>query len=233
MEAATKPRRYCAVIPAYREAARVGDTVRRVMEQGVEAIVIDDGSDDATADAAGRAGATVVRHPVNRGKGAALLTGFREASARGCEAAVTLDADGQHDPAEIPKFIEAYERTGIPVLVGNRLWNPSGMPWVRRMTNRFMSWLLSREMGQYVPDTQCGYRMIRCDIIPHVQTRAERFAAESEVLLHAASRGIAIDSVRIRTIYGDEKSKIHPLSDTLRFYGMLRAHRRHRRCAGC
>jgi len=209
----------------------VGRTVAAVLAQGIPAIVVDDGSDDATAEAAAAAGAIVVRHPENRGKGAALLTGFREARVRGFEAAVTIDADGQHDPAEIPKFIEAYERTGIPVLIGNRLWNPAGMPWIRRMTNRFMSWLLSREMGRYVPDTQCGYRLFRCDLIPHVETRAERFAAESEVLLHVAARGIPIDSVRIRTIYGDERSKINPVADTLRFYGMLRAHRRTRRAS--
>lgn len=219
-------RRYCAVIPAYREATCIGRIVAEVLTLGIEAIVIDDGSDDGTAAAAEAAGATVVRHPANRGKGAALLTGFREARSRGCEAAVTLDADGQHDAAEIPKFIEAYERTGIPVLVGNRLWNPEGMPWIRRATNRFMSWLLSREMGQYVPDTQCGFRLFRCDLIPHIETRTERFAAESEVLLHVAARGIPIDSVRIRTIYGNETSKINPFADTVRFYRMLHAHRR-------
>ena len=228
----SNPRRYCAILPAYREGPRIGPTVAAVRAQGVEAIVVDDGSDDNTAEAAAAAGAIVVRHPANRGKGAALLTGFLEANRRGCEAAVTLDADGQHDPAEIPKFIEAYERTGIPVLVGNRLWNPAGMPWVRRLTNRFMSWLLSREMGRYVADTQCGFRLFRCDLIPHVKTNAERFAAESEVLLHVASRGIPIDSVRIRTIYGDEKSKINPVTDTIRFWRMLRTHRRARRFGG-
>jgi glycosyltransferase involved in cell wall biosynthesis len=224
--------RYCAIVPAFRESARVAGTVAAILRQGIQAIVVDDGSDDDTAGAAAAAGAIVVRHPGNRGKGAALLTGFREARARGFEVAVTIDADGQHDPAEIPKFIEAYERTGIPVLIGNRLWNPAGMPWIRRTTNRFMSWLLSREMGLYVPDTQCGYRLFRCDLIPHVETRAERFAAESEVLLHIAARGIAIDSVRIRTIYGDERSKINPVTDTVRFYRMLRAHRRTRHTVG-
>lgn len=224
-------RRYCAIIPAYREGPRIGRIVAEVLGQGIEAIVVDDGSDDNTAAAAEAAGATVVRHPSNRGKGAALLTGFREARTRGFEAAVTIDADGQHDAAEIPKFIEAYERTGIPVLVGTRLWSPEGMPWIRRGTNLLMSWLLSREMGQYVPDTQCGYRLFRCDLIPHIETRTERFAAESEVLLHVAARGIPIGSVRVRTIYGDETSKINPFTDTVRFLRMLYTHRRARRAA--
>ena len=89
-----------------------------------------------------------------------------------------------------------------------------------------MSWLLSRVMGQYVPDTQCGYRLFQASVIPFIGARAERFAAESEVLLQAAARGIRIDSVRIATRYGDERSKVRPLPDTIRFFRMLQRHRR-------
>lgn len=221
-------RAYCAVIPAFRERAAIASTVAAALEQGVDVIVVDDGSDDDTADQAGQAGARVIRLERNRGKGVALATGLKAARDGGYVAALTLDADGQHDPAEIPKFIEAYERTRIPVLIGNRLWNPEGMPWIRRLTNRFMSWLLAREMGQYVPDTQCGYRLFRCDLLPYIETKSERFAAESEVLLNISARGIPVDSVRIRTIYAGEKSKINPFSDTLRFTRMLLEHRRTR-----
>jgi glycosyltransferase involved in cell wall biosynthesis len=141
---------------------------------------------------------------------------------------ITMDADGQHDPGDLPRFLEAYQRTGIPVLIGNRMADTTSMPVVRRLTNRCMSWLLSREMGQFVPDTQCGYRLFRCDVIPRVTTTSARFAAESEILLHVAERGIRIDAVPVTTIYRDEKSKINPWRDTLRFFEMILRYRRER-----
>ncbi|OQA26086.1 MAG: Undecaprenyl-phosphate mannosyltransferase [Verrucomicrobia bacterium ADurb.Bin345] len=218
--------RVCVIIPAYREAARIGDVVREVRKSGLDVLVVDDGSPDNTSEVAREAGAVVVRQEPNRGKGVALNAGFQHARDNGYEAVVTMDADGQHAPSEVPKFIEAYVRTGIPVLVGNRMGTPGSMPLVRRWTNRFMSWLLSRVMGQYVPDTQCGFRLYRCDVIPFVSAQSERFAAESEILLHVAARGIRIGAVRITTIYADEKSKISPARDTVRFLGMLLKYRR-------
>jgi len=217
----------CALIPAYCEAAAVGRVVEVIRGLSLPVLVVDDGSTDDTAHVAERAGARVVRHERNRGKGAALQTGFRTLIADGhWTGVVTLDADGQHDPAEIPKFVAAFRRTAIPVLIGNRLWDPVGMPRIRWWTNRYMSWLLSREMGQYIPDTQCGFRFFRADLLPHVEIRATRFAAESEILLHLAARGVRMDSVRIRSIYGRERSEIHPLADTIRFYRMLYEWRR-------
>ncbi|MCX7819333.1 MAG: glycosyltransferase family 2 protein [Kiritimatiellae bacterium] len=222
------PPRYVAVIPAYAEEERIGPVVAAARAHGVHVLVVDDGSPDRTAEVARAAGAEVIRHPENRGKGQALQTGFRRAAELGCEAVITLDGDGQHDPAEIPRFIEAYERTRIPVLIGNRMWDCRGMPLVRRLTNRFMSWLLSREMRRYLPDTQCGYRLFRTDLLRFVETESDRFAAESEILLRLAARGLRMDSVRIRTIYRGERSKIRPLADTIRFCRMLRRWRRAR-----
>lgn len=220
--------RICVIIPAFREEKRIGDVVRAVRRSGLDVVVVDDGSQDATATVATEAGAKVIRHERNQGKGVALNTGFEYARKSGYDAVITMDADGQHSPDEVPKFIEAYVRTGIPVLVGNRMADVKGMPLVRRLTNQFMSWLLSRAMGQYVPDTQCGFRLYRCDVIPFVSAQAERFAAESEILLHIAARGIAIGAVRITTIYADEKSKIRPGVDTVRFLAMLLRYRRER-----
>ena len=221
--------RGCVVVPAYNEEARIGEVVRSIRAHVPDVIVVDDGSRDGTARAAEAAGATVVRHAVNRGKGVALNTGFEQARQRGCDYVITMDGDGQHDSADLPKFVEAYVRTAIPVLVGNRMADPRAMPLVRRLTNRFMSWLLSREMGQYVPDTQCGYRLYRCAVIPFVSTQSTRFAAESEILLHVTERGIRVDSVPVATIYRDEKSKINPFKDTLRFVRMLYRYRGRRR----
>ena len=218
------PLKTCILIPAYNEEARVGAVVREVREYCPEVIVIDDGSADRTAQAARDAGATVLEHVHNQGKGAALQTGFDQARAQGCDLVITLDADGQHAPSDIPAFLQAYERTHSPVLVGNRMDNPAGMPWLRRRVNRFMSGLLSRLMGQYVPDTQCGFRLYHRSAFPDpIQGPASRrYAAESEVLLRLALQGRKIGAVPIQTIYGDEISKVNPLTDTLRFFRMLR-----------
>jgi len=218
------PTRYCVLIPAYREEKQIANVVKDVLKYCSEVLVVDDGSGDNTAREADEAGALVLQHEQNLGKGAALNTGFRAAIKRECDVVITLDADGQHNPLEIPKFIEAYERTGIPVLVGNRMANTGGMPIIRRWTNKAMSWMLSHEMKQYVPDTQCGYRLYRSDLIPFVEADSCRFAAESEILLHIAARGIQIDSVRISTIYCHAKSSINPVRDTYRFFCMLWAY---------
>jgi glycosyltransferase involved in cell wall biosynthesis len=210
------------IIPALNEEDNIAGVVERTREFAPAVVVVDDGSSDRTAERAEQAGAAVIRHPRNIGKGAALNSGFQYAQEHGFDVVVTMDADGQHDPAEIPRFIEAYVRTGIPVLVGNRMGDPRGMPPVRRMTNWFLSWLLSRRMKVYVPDTQCGFRLYRCDVIPFVSTESERYAAESEILLYVAARGIRVDSVPIASIYNGAASKINPVKDTFRFFAMLR-----------
>jgi len=218
----------CVVIPAYREQRMIHNVVERVRKYVQPVIVVDDGSPDRTAAEAADAGAVVVRHTLNMGKGVALNTGFNYARQNRFDYLITLDADGQHDPADIPRFIEAYERTGIPVLIGNRMGALSNMPQVRKWTNRYMSWLLSRAMNQYVPDTQCGFRLYRCDVLPFIEAQSARFAAESEILLHIASRGIRMDAVPIAVIYNEEISKIAPIHDTFRFFLMLSRYYRSR-----
>jgi glycosyltransferase involved in cell wall biosynthesis len=217
--------RYCAVVPAYREGGRIGKVVEGIRRYCPNVIVVDDGSPDETVKEAESAGAFVLRHEVNRGKGEAHRTGFEYAHRQGYDFVITLDADGQHAPEDIPAFVDEYEKNRTPVLVGTRMADPRTMPLVRRLTNRFMSWLISREMGQWVPDTQCGYRLYALDVLPLLNFQSAGFAAESEVLLNLADKGIKIGSVPIRIIYGDEKSKIRPVRDTMRFFAMLRKHR--------
>lgn len=223
--------RGCVVIPCFREGGRIGAVVREVLAVMPHAIVVDDGSPDNTAVEAGAAGATVIRHEVNRGKGAALDTGFRAAREKGFEFVITMDGDGQHAVNDLPGFLKAYRETGLPVLVGNRMADTRTMPRLRLMTNRLMSWLLSREMGQYVPDTQCGYRLYELAVVPELSVESKRFAAESEILMDLSHRGVRIGSVPVATIYGTETSKIHPVKDTLRFCQMLRQYRKRRRQA--
>ena len=222
------PLKVCVLIPAYREERRIGAVVREVRDYCSDVVVIDDGSPDDTAKAAAEAGATVLEHVHNQGKGAALQTGFDHARARGCDLAITMDADGQHAPSDIPAFLQAYERTHSPVLVGNRMNNVAAMPPLRRFVNRFMSDLLSRVMGQHVPDSQCGFRLYHRSAFPEgpYDAHSKRFAAESEILLRLALQGRKIGAVAIQTIYGDEKSKVNPFTDTFRFFRMLRRFRK-------
>lgn len=224
----TEPKRVCVVIPAFNEGARIGGVVRRVRVVLPDVVVVDDGSQDATTANAEAAGAKVLRHAVNSGKGAALGTAFRYVREQGFDAVITMDGDGQHDPADIPGFLDVYRRGAFQVLVGNRMYDTRRMPWIRLMTNRFMSWLLSREMGQPVPDTQCGYRLYSLSVLPEKGTASSRFAAESEILMELSARGVRIGSVPVATVYGGEQSKIHPVKDTVRFFRMLRRSRKAR-----
>ncbi len=215
------------VVPAYREAGRIGAVVRDVLAYVPAVTVVDDGSPDATGAEAEAAGARVLRHPANRGKGAALRTGLRDALDRGMERVLVMDADGQHIAADIPGFLAAQQETRADAVIGNRMADPRGMPLVRRWTNRFMSWLLSRHMGQRVPDTQNGMRLFtRRAAAVILESTCDGFAAESESLLHLAEAGLHIGSAPCRVLYGSEKSKIRPVRDTIRFFAMLRRHRR-------
>ncbi len=220
--------RFCVIVPGYQEEGRIGKVVEGIRRHCRDVVVVDDGSTDGTAAEAERAGAAVLKHGVNKGKGAALNTGFKHAIEGGYEFAITMDADGQHDPDDIPVLVEAYTRTGTPVIIGNRMDNTEHMPWLRRATNVYMSWLLSRRMGQRVPDTQSGYRLFRCDVLAAVTVGSSRFAAESEILLSLSEKGLKIGSAPIKVIYRDEKSKIHPIRDTVRFYAMLNRRRKRR-----
>jgi glycosyltransferase involved in cell wall biosynthesis len=215
----------CVIIPCYMEETKIHDVVKKVKNHINDVVVIDDGSTDKTSEQAARAGAVVCTHNTNMGKGTALNTGFRYVRDHHFDYVITMDGDGQHAPSDIPEFIDSYIRTGIPVLIGNRMSDLKNMPLIRILTNRLMSWFLSKTMGQYVADTQCGFRLYRCDVIPFVSARSERYAAESEILLHIALRNISIGSVPIQVIYTDEKSKIKPGIDTLRFFKMLYQYR--------
>lgn len=217
-----------AFIPAYNEAARIGEVVTHARNHVDEIVVIDDGSIDDTVAIAERAGAKVIRHEQNRGKGSAIVTGLDYFGRSEAEFAVLLDADGQHDPEEIPKFIEAARAMNADVVVGTRMSATQEMPLVRRLTNRFTSWVTSRMARQTIPDSQCGFRLIRRSVLPHLELSSSHFEIETEVLIQAARAGHRIVSVPIRTIYGNaaRASHIHPLRDTIRFFNLVAKYRR-------
>lgn len=221
-----EPGSFCVVIPAYNEAARVADVVRRARAHADHVIVVDDGSADATSDRAREAGADVVRHETNLGKGAAVSTGFRRAREAEFTWVVVMDADGQHDAAEIPALLRVQVETNADVVVGTRMANPVGMPLIRRWTNRFTSSVVSRLAGQKIPDSQSGFRLYRVACLDALELKTSRFDAESEILIELARRGASIASAPIRSIYADEVSKIHPWRDTVRFFGLVRRYLR-------
>lgn len=220
-----------ALIPCYFEERFIREVATRVRAQLDHVLVVDDGSTDATSENARATGVEVIRHSVNQGKGAAIKTGLRALSERaGIEYALILDGDGQHAPEEIPRFLARANETRAAMLVGNRMSDVEKMPWVRKMTNRIMSSQISKVCGQYVPDTQCGFRMIQRELLPAmVAIVTTKFDYETEMLVVASRRGAKIEAVPISTIYGDEKSKIHPVRDTIRFYEMMSRFRREAR----
>ncbi len=218
--------RWCVLIPARNEAAAIGGVVKPLVQAGIEVLVMDDGSSDQTVQTAQAAGAMVVCRQAHHGKGAALREGFAWAIARGYDAVVTMDADGQHATDDVPRLATAAQSTPAELIVGNRMEHPKRMPIVRRLTNRFMSAVLSGLTRQRIPDSQCGLRLIRCDLLRRCHLRSDHFEIESELLLEAARLGARIESIPIQSIYCAERSQISPFIDTARFLRLLWHHRR-------
>ncbi|MGE5176462.1 MAG: glycosyltransferase family 2 protein [Hyphomicrobiales bacterium] len=213
-----------AVIPARDAAGTVASVVSGLHAAlpGLLVIVVDDGSSDDTAARAEGAGAVLVRHDVNRGKGAALESGFDEALRRGAARVLALDADGQHDPARAPALLAALD--GADVVVGSRKHDRAGMPWLRRATNDVTSWWVSRLAGVPIEDSQSGYRAIAAPVLRAVRPKSRRFEYESEFLVAAARAGFRIGAAPIPTLYNAPGSHIHPVRDTFRFIRFVLRH---------
>jgi glycosyltransferase involved in cell wall biosynthesis len=213
-----------AIIPAYNEAKRIQPVVQGSLEY-LPVLVVDDGSSDTTADQARRVGAMVYSQRLNQGKGAALKAGFRYALDAGYQAVVTLDADGQHDPAEIPKFLEAYQSAAIDLIIGAR--NFSQIPLVRRFSNSVGRVTFSWALGQFVPDNQSGYRLASNRLMAATLSSPEQgFQFEVEMIVTCVEAGFALGWVPIRTIYAGESSHINPFRHIIEFFGLVVATRR-------
>ncbi len=221
--------RYCVVIPAFNAAGTIGPLVQQVRTLGLPAIVVDDGSGDRTAAVASEHGALVISHLRNEGKGQALRTGFEYALRTQYDGIVTLDSDGQHDPAEIPQLVKAGELQHAGIVLGNRMSSAESMPPSRRWTNRLMSMIISTLTCRQIPDSQCGFRFIRKELLLDVPLRSVRYEVETELLLSASTRRWKIISVPIRTIYSGHASHIKPFRDTVRFLSLLARHAFYRR----
>jgi glycosyltransferase involved in cell wall biosynthesis len=206
------------LIPAYNAAQTVGAVVRACREFVSNIVVINDGSKDETAGAAMAAGAEVVSHPQNRGKGAALKTGFAWALQHGNDVVITLDADGQHLPREIPKFLRARQETRADLIIGGRSHLFGQMLPRRRMANRFSAWSIAKASGTDVTDSQSGFRLYSANLLRHVHLHTEGFDMESEIIVHAGRRGFKVLTIPIDLGFVDGVSTSHyrPLKDTLR-----------------
>ena len=209
-----------ALIPAYEAAHLVGPVIEGAL-QHLPVLVVDDGSSDDTAGAARAAGAEVIRQEPNQGKGAALKNGFRHALDRGYEAVLTLDADGQHDPMEIPKFVGAWQGRAPDLVIGARDF--SEMPFVRRMSNTIGRWSLSRAVGRDIPDNQSGYRLLSRRLVREMLDSGESgFEFEVDMVLLCLKRDWPIAWVPIRTIYEGKGSHISPIDHVVSFFRMVR-----------
>ena len=213
-----------AVIPAYEAAATVGQVVADTRAVLAHVLVIDDGSADATAEVAAAAGAEVLRHDANRGKGAAILTAFRHLAARGVARALTLDADGQHLADETPVLLTASDADPEAIVVGVRRKEGHAIA----AANRFGNWIADRLMrgiaGRPLPDTQSGFRIYPVATSLALAAEGTRYEFETEVLLRAARRGLPIVGVPVRVHYPpvDERvSHFRPWRDTLRIIAIV------------
>ncbi|MBD3367882.1 MAG: glycosyltransferase [Candidatus Eisenbacteria bacterium] len=215
--------RTLVVVPAKNLETRIGDVVQRVRANapGVDVLVIDDGSDDDTAEAASEAGARVVRHEINRGKGEAIKTGIAAADEGGYDAMLTMDGDGQHDPVAVPDFLKAMASGRWDIVVGSRMSNTGSMPPLRVWTNRTTSRIVSLLAGQTIPDSQSGYRIHRTVLLRDMPLVSSRYDLESEILIRAGRRGHSIGWIPIESIYEDSESHINPFVDTFRFIRLV------------
>jgi glycosyltransferase involved in cell wall biosynthesis len=214
-----------ALIPGYNEGPRIAEVVRGASAH-LPVVVVDDGSSDDTSAQARAAGASVIEQRPNQGKGAALRAGFRRALTDGADAVLTLDADGQHDPAEIPTFLSAWAAEPRPDLVIGRR-NFRAMPPIRRLSNVLGGWAISWAIGRSIPDNQSGYRLVSRRIMEAMLASDEHgFEFEVEMITSCIRLGGTIAWVPIRTIYAGEPSHIRPLTHLRSFIRIVRKARR-------
>lgn len=211
----------CLLLPAYNEASVIGDIISASLTFVEAIIVVDDGSSDDTSHIAQNSGAVVLQHESNLGKGMALRTGFEYALKEGYELIFTIDADGQHEPADIPRFLAKLQHDNPDILIGARITERWNMPLHRRLNNRLISRVGSWLCGQKVVDFQSGFRLIKSAVLRSVTLETSRYETESELLIKAGRLGFRIDSLPIRTIYNGEISNIKPLREIFLFTRML------------
>ena len=212
------------LVPAY----NAGRTLPLLLEKLCEhvrrdcVLVVDDGSTDGSARLLQELRVAHIRHEQNLGKGAALRTGFGWFRASGAyDAVVTIDADLQHRPEDLPRFIECWKRGGPDLVLGSRTRRGSLMPLPRVVSNTVTSALVSARCGVAVSDSQCGYRLLSREVVERVRFDSDGYEAETEFLVRALLMGFRAQNVHIQTVYGDEKSHMTPWHTTKKFVSVL------------
>lgn len=213
------------MIPSLNESRAIGAITRTLVGMGLNVLVIDDGSSDGTDHEALNNGAMVIRHKTNLGKGVSVRSGLHHILEKmNFEWIVMMDGDGQHHPEDVPGLMEASRAEGVDIVLGNRMDQTTTMPATRYWTNRFTSWVLSKMCGQYIPDSQCGFRLLRSDAVRTLKLESNKYDIESEMIIEAVEKGLKIVSAPIQTIYGEESSKINPFRDTIKFFHLVSKH---------
>ena len=216
------------LIPAYNEGKYIKDVILECRQYNNDIIVIDDGSTDNTAEILKSltdlpdTGVILIEHEVNQGKGEALKTGCSYAVQNDYSGVITIDADGQHKVSEIADFLSAVEMNNPDVIVGSRLNNSKGMPFIRFATNVFTSWLISVIAGRKIDDVQSGFRYLSYDVLKNIKLETKNFDTEPEILLKASWLDYKIMNIPISTIYHKNfVSHVNPLKDTLKFFKLI------------
>ena len=211
----------CILIPSYNEARTIGVITKELKSRSLAVFVVDDGSTDETGSIARSQGAVVIAHDKNKGKGASLIEGFNRILKEGFDAVLIMDGDGQHATSDVDNFFKKMDDSGADIVIGNRMLDTTSMPIARKLTNKFMSRIISRMCGQVIPDTQCGFKLIKRNVLESIKFEFSNFEIESEVLFKAAKKGFKIESVPVKTVYAGETSSINPIFDTIRFLSFL------------
>ena len=209
----------CVIIPTYKNAGTVLDVVRGALAQGLPVIVVNDGSPDDTAALLAQADlpVTVLTHAENRGKGAALRTGFDYARGEGYRYAITIDSDGQHYPDDLPVFLQAIALHPGALIVGSRNLQAENMPGGNTFANRFSNFWFRLQTARKLPDTQTGYRAYPLDRLPDLRLLTARYEAELTLLVFSAWKGVELVPVPIRVCYPEDRvTSFRPFHDFFR-----------------
>lgn len=226
----------CLVIPTYNNGKTVANVVRNALEYCEDIIVVNDGSTDDTArilEAQAmevpqtaetrdgeplRTNVTIVTHPINKGKGKALITGFRAAMERGFHYAITMDADGQHYASDLPAFAEALTKHSDTLIVGSRQFGLPNMPQKSSFANKFSNFWFTVQTGKKLPDTQTGYRLYPLNKMGKMKLLSSRYEAELALLVRSAWRGINILPIPINVYYPPKEERVSHFRPGMDFF---------------
>lgn len=209
-------KRICILIPAYNAQETLGSVLKKIEPLKMDTLVVNDGSSDETKRVASENGAQLLEHSLNLGKGAALQTGFQYILQKDYQVVITLDADGQHDPSEIPSLLKIFQIVKPDILIASRAAEFGKMTFLRRFWNRLGVKAVARLCHSDITDSQSGFRLIRTKVLKEVDFSTSRFETELELLIKACKKGFSVLSIPINTqqVDGTGSSHFRPVADT-------------------